>query len=562
MQLVLAFVFLLFCVVFFLSTHIIIARNGDDFQRRSSETAVNNISLSFQSACDNYNFISRLIMVNDKVVEFLRMPEATPGSIFDARMGINEVLGVHSGLNYIESVFVIRDDKTYCTTGKSTYLFDIDSPEVERIREAKGSAVIAVNGNGMMKKADGTTYLTLSRAIYDTSSQKRLGLLIMNITADAFESVMNAQQVSAVCITDRKGNVLCGDKGLLEYIDEGFFEKNLFEKRVRINGTKTILCGKSAVEPFSIICYSHKEAENVPDETSFALLLTMVAFLISFFICTAFIARNITRPIHDLDEAMEETKSSGWLKRIEHEMPQNEFGRLAENYNSMIDYLNELFNRLLEEEKNIQKAEMRVLQEQIKPHFLYNTLETISYLAVQENADKAHDALETLGSFYRNFLSKGDREIPLSRELRIVEDYLSLQRLRYGDIFTVEWKLCNEASEIRIPKLILQPLAENCIYHGIRPKGEPCVIRISTELVDDKLKITVYDSGVGMSDADIEDVLLTKRDDDKNMLSGFGLHGTINRIRYFCGSDDVVQIKSELGEYTEITIWIPLNEKI
>lgn len=202
-----------------------------------------------------------------------------------------------------------------------------------------------------------------------------------------------------------------------------------------------------------------------------------------------------------------------------------------------------------------------MLQEQIKPHFLYNTLETISYMAVQENASKAHDALETLGSFYRNFLSKGDRDIPLKRELRITEDYLALQKLRYGDVFEDEYILDESTLDYMIPKLILQPLVENCIYHGVRLKGEKCVIRITTSMEEGGLHIIVYDSGVGMSAEQIKSVLEANEKDDNKELSGFGLRGTINRISYYYDSDNVVQISSEPGEYTQIDIYIPKMRK-
>ena len=257
---------------------------------------------------------------------------------------------------------------------------------------------------------------------------------------------------------------------------------------------------------------------------------------------------------------MERTKSSGWLKRIEEEMPENEIGRLAESYNSMIDYLNELFERLLKEEENMRNAEMRVLQEQIKPHFLYNTLETISYIAMQENATEACDALETMGSFYRNFLSKGNREIPFEKELRITRDYLSLQKLRYGESFTDEYEIEDDALDCMVPKLILQPLVENCIYHGVRLKGELCLIRITARMMQDELHVWIYDTGVGMSEEQIAKVMSTEKCEEQDPISvqgGFGLAGTIDRIRYYCNNEDVVRIRSEVGEYTEIELRIP-----
>jgi two-component system sensor histidine kinase YesM len=112
-----------------------------------------------------------------------------------------------------------------------------------------------------------------------------------------------------------------------------------------------------------------------------------------------------------------------------------------------------------------------------------------------------------------------------------------------------------------VPKLILQPLVENCIYHGVRPKGEKCVIRITTRMEEDGLHIMVYDSGVGMSPEQIKNVLETRVDYDARGLSGFGLRGTINRIRYYYDCDNVVQIHSDPGEYTEIDIYIPKTRK-
>jgi two-component system sensor histidine kinase YesM len=113
-----------------------------------------------------------------------------------------------------------------------------------------------------------------------------------------------------------------------------------------------------------------------------------------------------------------------------------------------------------------------------------------------------------------------------------------------------------------IPKLILQPLVENCIYHGVRLKGEKCIIRITTCMKEDGLHIIVYDSGVGMSIEQINNVLKASEEDDVKVLSGFGLRGTISRIRYYNDCNDVVQIRSEPGEYTEIEIYIPkMREK-
>ncbi len=552
--LMLIILLLFFCMMFLIATSIISKRTENDFKVRSSETAVNNVVSTIRASLVNYNYLSRLIMVNDRVVSFLKVKETNRDKVYEARRGIYEIQNLYSN---IDSVYIFRNDGEFVSTGIGEYFVDMNSQEQSKILEARGATVISINGNGTIKKNSGKPFLTMSRAIYDIQSQKLLGTLIMNISSNVFDDTLALQNSSGMCILDNSGTILCGNEEIGALYDSDYDSDSMVYKNIRIDDEKKTLTGRLAVKPLVVLCASGKGAEALPRDTIYALMLTLTAFILSGMVCAWFITVNIARPIRNLSAAMERTRSSGWLKRIDTEMPNNEIGRLAESYNSMIDYLNELFNRLLMNEKNVQKAEMRVLQEQIKPHFLYNTLATISYMAVQENATKVHSALETLGSFYRNFLSKGDREIPLKRELRITQDYLALQKLRYGDIFEDEYILDDSTLDYMIPKLILQPLVENCIYHGVRLKGEKCVIRITTSMEEDGLHIIVYDSGVGMNTEQIVNVLEVREDEDGNTLSGFGLRGTINRIRYYYDCDNIVRIHSEPGEYTEIDIYIP-----
>lgn len=545
---------LFFCMMFMIATSIIIKKTEDDFKIRTSETAVNNVVSTIKASLVNYNYLSRLIMVNDRVVGFLKAEEIDRDKIYEARRSISEIQSLYSN---IDSVYILRNDGEHVSTGIGDYSIDMNSSERSDILDAHGTTVFSINGNGTFIKMGGKPLLTMSRAVYDINSQKLLGILRMNISSNVFDDTFTLQNSGGMCILDSYGTLLCGNKEIGSLYDSDYNSESMVYKNIRLGGEKKTLTGRLAVKPLVVLCASGKGAEALPRDTIYALMLTLTAFILSFMVCAWFITVNIARPIRNLSAAMERTRSSGWLKKIDTEMPNNEIGRLAESYNSMIEYLNQLFNRQLEDEKNVQKAEMRVLQEQIKPHFLYNTLETISYMAVQENACKVHDALETLGSFYRNFLSKGDREIPLQRELRITQDYLSLQKMRYGDIFEDEYILDDTTLNYMVPKLILQPLVENCIYHGVRPKGEKCVIRITIRMEEGGLYIIVYDSGVGMSTEQIKNVLEASREDDIKILSGFGLRGTINRIRYYYDYDNVIQIRSEPGEYTEIEIYIP-----
>lgn len=548
-------VMLFFCMMFMVATSIIIRKIEDDYKKRTSETAVNNVVSTIRASLVNYNYLSRLIMVNGRVVSFLKAEEADNDIKYEARSGIYEIQNLFS---YIDSVYIFRNDGVYISTGRGDYLINLNDEVYTGILDAHGSAVISINGNGTITKDNDKPMLTVSRAIYDINSQSLLGILVMNISSNVYDDALALQNSSGMCILDSEGTLLCGNADIGAMFEGDYISENIVYKNIHLAGERKTLTGKMAVRPLVVLCLSGKGSKELPQNMIFALMIPLTAFILSAIVCAWFITVNITSPIKKLSEAMERTKSSGWLEKIDTEVPNNEIGRLAESYNSMIEYLNELFNRLLENEKNVQKAEMLVLQEQIKPHFLYNSLETLSYMAVQENASKVHDALETLGNFYRNFLSKGDREIPLFRELRITQDYLSLQKLRYGEIFDEEYCIDDATLNCMIPKLILQPLVENSIYHGVRLKGEKGIIRITTHMEEEGLRITVYDSGVGMTGEQIKSILETGVEDDVKTLSGFGLRGTINRVRYYCDCDNVVKIHSEPGEYTEVELFIPI----
>lgn len=560
--------FLLFTVVFAISALVMRERSIKDYEIRESETILNAMSGGITANIDSYKDISRLVMLNDQVVAFLRAPseKVDSGMKNDTIYGINDIFMVS---NYIDSAFIFRNDGHYVTTGKGTYNIDYDLMEEDSwhapIQEQEGGAAISLNANGAVFRANGSQLLTIGRDIYDIYSQKPIGVLLINISTGMLKSVTRSQVGSRVCVVAEDGTFLVGDESLSEYYSSDMaIRRTMIHKSIR--GDKNIRMISSLRvpgTPLVVMCASNASAESIPIETTATMLILFVTFAASLSFAAVFISRNITHPIYSLSAEMEKTKESGWLKKIDAEMPQNELSMLKDSYNSIIDYLNDLFTKLIEQEKSVQKAEMRVLHEQIKPHFLYNSIETIGSMAMDAGASDVHSALETLGSFYRNFLSKGDREIPLSREINIVRDYLKLQKLRYGDIIEDVYDIPEDTEKYIIPKLILQPIVENSIYHGIRLTGEKGTISIKSRLIDGILHIYVRDTGVGMTEEQIEKLLSRdgeRKTGEPDPSESFGLWGTIQRIRYFCGTDDVVKIRSAVGEYTEIEFIIPKRE--
>ncbi len=552
---------LLVIVAFTISTYIITERERRDYAVRDSDNVLRTLSSNVSSDIEKYTSISRLIMIESRVVTFLRAkePSVDIGMINDARYGIMDILNATEG---VDSVMIFREDMIMVATNRFTYNYNYDLMNGEEWRrdiyEGQGRAVVSLHSNGIAEKADKRPLVTIGRAVNDINSQRRTGLLMMNISTIVFERMLLRVGYDNICILGEDGSFLAGNRDYAGYFGEEFLSERAVHRNIRLDGENVLLSGCRVKDlPIVILRVSPYGREGIPYRMLYILLALLVLFTAMGVFVGVFIRKNITDPVFLLSSAMERNKRSGVLKKIDSQVPYSEFRMLEDDYNSMIDHVNELFDKLVEKEKTLQKAEMRVLQEQIKPHFLYNSIETIGFLALEAGAGNVHDALETLGSFYRNFLSKGDREIPLSREVCIVKDYLSLQKLRYGDILEDEYDISEDTLEFVVPKLILQPLVENCIYHGIRMKGEKGTIKVSSRLIDGELHLTVRDTGVGMTPEQIESILANKDNQGDPNSDSFGLWGTIERIRYYTGREDVVRIRSEVGEYTEIEFIIP-----
>ncbi|MCR5094465.1 MAG: sensor histidine kinase [Lachnospiraceae bacterium] len=550
----------LILLAFLISTYFITEHERRQHSMREAENVLMTLSSNISSNLRSYAELSRIVMTDERLAPFLKSDASLVdfGMINDARYAVMDILNVTEG---VDSVMIFRNDLIMFSTNRFYYKFDLERMNgtewKEDILEAKGGAVVSLNSNGVANRPDEKPVVTIGRAIYDLYTQKRTGILFMNIATSVFERILWSMHADNICILGEDATYLAGTHAYESWFSEEFLAEEIIHKTVRTEKGKMLLSGRRIPGlPVVILRMTSFGTAGTPYRILIVLLIMMVFFMLIVLSVGTYITKRFTRPVYELSARMDHNKRSGELKKIDMELPYSELNMLESDYNDMIDHVNDLIGTVIDKEKTLQRAEMRVLQEQIKPHFLYNTIETIGCLALDGGAENVYDALETMGSFYRNFLSKGEREIRLKQEVRIVQDYLSLQKLRYGDVLEDTYDISDKAAAFVVPKLILQPLVENCIYHGIRLKGEKGLIRISAEVEENVLHLTVRDTGVGMTKEQIEQVLSPAAEQDSSERSSFGLWGTIQRIRIFCGRDDVVSIESEPGEYTEIRLRI------
>lgn len=542
-----------YVLVIFAIYQFIIKANMDEYIYNANKDVLNSVEKNIMNSFSGGSTVSKWIMNSKEVLYFLNTDDVNKlGITYDALSVIYEFTIAEKALS---SVYIFRNDGIYISINNGVTYLDksmMDSAWHEEINCANGGYIIKINGGGAFRQISGKPVISLIRTIYDINSQKPVGIIVINYFDDILKSSYSEfdDTEKEFTVFDLQGNIIEGSEKLEKYSDEiregniscqvTAIDKNVFIKN--IPNTPIVLAEKDNTSAFQFVA----------PRIIISIIVFILVTLFGFFILGLFIKFSITNPVESLVSSMREVKT-GWLRRVSIKLPNDEIGELKNSYNTMLVEINRLIEELVEKEKAYQKAEMNALQEQIKPHFLYNTLETIALLALENPRDEIYDAIETLGKFYRKFLSKGQEEITLSDEVEIVKNYLKLQELRYGDIFHDIYDIDEKVKNVRIPRLILQPIVENALYHGIIPKGEEGDIYINAKQKEDKLVITVKDTGIGASEERISEVLSKKS-------QSFGLKSTLDRISKYYSNKVSYKISSEVGYYFEVEIYIPLEE--
>lgn len=519
----------------------------------SNRTAISN---NLDSTMKSINSISRLTMLRSTVRTFLL---AKSNSTPRTRNAIQEIHDILNTFNLSCNVVILRMDGQYLNTGPGiTYVNTgkiFETEWLDEVMAQKGNYVIKAGTRDAFRSNIGEM-VSFVRVINDINTQKPIGILAINLPSRFFEQAYEglSGETSHFALYDTSGRLICKDnESTFSSLNPENLLQNTREETDKLFYKSIFTCDTLGDSHF--ILASRLEVrilDGLPAKLLVALIIGAFILLAFMWLINTYIAKNVIYPIQRLVDSMTEVQN-GWLHRVSMNVSDDEIGLLKNSYNAMLIEINQLIEELLQKEKTLRMAELDALQEQMKPHFLYNTLDMIRYMALENRTDEVYNMLETLGNFYRRFLSKGSTDLSLGEEIEIVKSYLTLQRTRFEDIFTDEYEIEEGLSSIRVPRLILQPLVENSIYHGIRPKGEHGVIRVTVKRQEDFLFLSIYDNGIGMS-AHQRELLFSGKDS-----RSFGFQGTIERIRYYYKTEDVFEIHSTEGEYCEIILKLPLS---
>jgi len=421
--------------------------------------------------------------------------------------------------------------------------------------------LLANQSGGLFAEDPSGSFVSHLRIINDLDSLTPIGVLVINITsesiAQSFGNGLDRNNID-VAIVDNSQQPIVAFKAF----DFASLGTRILEQKADPvtevfyqDGQRYLLASHSFGKfGWTVISAIRFDAYTVNLRALGSIAMTaLAATLLILFLGTLAITRLVTVPVIRLEKSMRQIEQ-GYFAPMQQPDRTDEIGRLIRGYNTMVQEIQRLIAKTIHDQSEIRQAELQALQAQIKPHFLYNTFDTISSLALDGDIERVYTLVKSLGSYYRLSLSKGKEVITLHEEMEIVQNYLMIQQIRYPDLFEATCSIDPEIKDVPILKLVLQPLVENALYHGIKPLGSEGLIQVMARQDDTGMTLVVEDNGVGMDEAILND-LVTKPSKPRS----FGLASTLERIRLFYGLEHFFDIISRPGQGTRIQIHIPLQ---
>lgn len=413
--------------------------------------------------------------------------------------------------------------------------------------------------------------ISLSREIQDYEDGTFLGVILINLNMNKITEICASFQENtsgalgilnesgeAVYLNGDAGNVAVQDidmKELSEILEQ--YPENSF--RIRLGGTKYLITKErmDSTGWYLINIFPYSWLLSDLWKISMVIVLAVAGTLVVTLLSLDRILTNVIQPLKKLERHMARVTIENMNEQV-NITTDDEIGHLAGNFNSMLERIENLKEQVVEEQEDKRRYELQALQAQINPHFLYNTLDSIIWMA--ETQDSNIVAMtEALAKLFRISLNKGNEEILLKKEIEHVKNYLIIQSMRYADKFTFEICVEPEVEKCRIIKLILQPIVENCIYHGIKKKRGSGHIRIRAFREECNLIIKVEDDGCGISQEMCRKMLSYEVEPENISGSGIGVKNVNERIQLRFGKEYGLSYQSEEGKGTTVTYLLPYS---
>ncbi|MFA6707523.1 MAG: sensor histidine kinase [Sphaerochaetaceae bacterium] len=527
------------------------------------ELAIDRAAIRLKTIIESYRHKAYVISTDETVIAELsaNAPEASSSR---SKAIYETLFSVMRGDTYLASATVVSSSGQ---VRYSTHLFpkryDIRynqndfNPFFNLSRTASETASVITTENRYSTETNASVFLNIYRKVRDST-----GLEIGYVAVDVFYETLfniNDRLVFSDLILIDTSNYLANS--LINSDLHGDFSKfpalkslhAPFDQRSIVENTTIISLAPIANTSFVIAGITDITPYRQSVEHFFIILViivllgTVIAGFLSYFF-----TKTIEKPVNTLAKTMRKVESGDLSVHIE-ESSIAEFAQLDRTFNAMISQIVNLIKLTREEEEKVREAERKALHSQMNPHFLFNTLNTVKALASLHGEEQILTITTKLGKLLREIIDNRNTEQTLENSLDLVANYLAIQKIRYGDKLTATIDMDKHLAHMNIPRLIIQPLVENAIIHGLEPKIGQWTLHIGAHVVGQQVIISIQDNGIGITDIDIPEHL-----EDLAYTEHVGIYNIYRRLQLRYGDQAKLTIATQPGEGTTVTIILPI----
>ena len=533
------------------------------------QTNNDTMSENYAASLEQYKALAIAIVMDDTVQSYLRCTsKRDPSYTGYANNAVNTMTScqnMYPDMNFIGIVSYQMDDYLYkgieaLSSSDFQQVYAQDYQQCGAVRDG----TIRIGFSNKYFKGDRYT-LSVYFPIYDLNTiMMERGLLCMNFTNPVLEQILedrsgNGRQ-TAVVQTD---GTIIADHDLDSIGETVSYKEKLVGSEGEFSWEGRLYIYQKVSDWNYYIVSSIENMELYAPSVRTIIIMTAILFfmvILSFFVIKGIISR-VYRPLDQTVQKMDQVAAGSLDTRLNVESMGEDFQKLATGFNSMMEEILVLMEQVKMEQHQIEQIRFNSLQSQIQPHFLYNTLECIHWQAMADGNKEISTLVMALAKYYRICLSKGHDVIPLELEIEHMKNYLIIQNMRYDNIIGSEIQIEESCKETMIPKLTLQPLVENSIYHGIKVKeGKKGSVFLKAVREGDHVLITLADTGSGMTQAQIDAMNLQLSEYDESF--GYGVRNVNKRIELLYGNDyGLYYLRNEFGGVT-VEIQLPYTTEV
>ena len=544
------------CAYMAYSSAVTLRRGTEELAAINMKAAESILSIRFS---EYENLLYQMYTNDDMVIwaDNINKGEDAAVSVSKMRRYLSTVLNSNS---FIKSIMVIMENSRVITYDQLTYSvhenswisrFSLSSDEIYRLASADFATHVWPTEFGTrFANQDYWLFHLAHRIVNYKQLEKLYGVIVLSLDERLLEEVLLTVKTedSQVYMTDETGKIIsCTDKALIGTPFTPAAGSSLDKLENGILGWSIIRVHDNS-----------RYVQSLVEKLLQIVCMGVVLMLAALFVISK-ISGKLTRDIDGIVEGMQRTDEAGIPARL----PRNremlsEIDVIAKQYNHTIDDLEKALLREKTETENSRKAEIRMLEAQINPHFIYNILDTVNWIAIEKDEYDISNAISTLAAILRYAISNSDKPVTLRDEVDWLKKYVYLQQFRLKNKFSFEIKTDPEILDVRVHKLIIQPFVENAIMHGFDTQRETYTLQVSMLAEGSKVAITIADNGKGIS----PEILAALRSGDVKEIrdkAGIGLSNAFLRLHRYCEGQDEVSVQSVLDEGTTVTIRFPFT---